>query len=146
MTSLEQMLGETPYTAYSYAYPHKTAYRPLDPAVVLRDLWAEERRDALFLYVHIPFCEIRCGFCNLFTTLDPRRDWVADYLRVLAVEAERVGDALGPAVFARMAVGGGTPTFLDAEELHRLFGLAQRCFGVDARAILRGDIARHSGR
>ena len=33
-----------------------------------------ERRDALFLYLHVPFCEMRCGFCNLFTTVNPRGD------------------------------------------------------------------------
>ena len=34
-------------------------------------LWAGERRDALFLYIHVPFCGMRCGFCNLFTTARP---------------------------------------------------------------------------
>ncbi len=61
------------YQAYSYAYPHKTSYRRLDPAVPLPPLWAGERRDALSLYVHVPFCEMRCGFCNLFTRPVPRR-------------------------------------------------------------------------
>ena len=37
------------YAGYAYAYPHKTAYRALKPPVALRDVWAAERRDALFL-------------------------------------------------------------------------------------------------
>jgi oxygen-independent coproporphyrinogen-3 oxidase len=51
-----------PYQGYVYAYPHKTAYRPLHPSPSLRDVWAGESLDALFLYRHIPFCEMRCGF------------------------------------------------------------------------------------
>ncbi len=55
------------FGAYAYGYPHKTAYRPLQPPLPLRELWQREDQRALFLYVHVPFCEMRCGFCNLFT-------------------------------------------------------------------------------
>ncbi|NEE27644.1 coproporphyrinogen III oxidase family protein, partial [Streptomyces sp. SID7982] len=58
-----------PYESYVYAYPHKTAYRPLADRPALRSLWAAEPKDALSLYLHIPFCEVRCGFCNLFTRI-----------------------------------------------------------------------------
>src|SRR5262249_34170123 len=33
MTSLQQVLRGSPYQGYCYAYPHKTAYRPLQPPV-----------------------------------------------------------------------------------------------------------------
>lgn len=135
MTSLLEMVRESPFTAYSYAYPHKTAYRPLEPAVPLESLWAAERRDALFLYIHIPFCEMRCGFCNLFTTVHPGQDRVKAYLAALAREAECVAGALGGATFARMAIGGGTPTYLDAAQLDFVFDLAARVFGVDPTVV-----------
>lgn len=37
----------TPYESYVYAYPHKTAYRPLPERPALRDLWADQPKDAL---------------------------------------------------------------------------------------------------
>ena len=37
------------------------------PAAAAPSSGRAEPRDALFLYVHLPFCEMRCGFCNLFT-------------------------------------------------------------------------------
>ena len=46
---------QSPYQGYVYAYPHKTAYRPLSPRPALRDVWAAEDRSALFLYLHVPF-------------------------------------------------------------------------------------------
>jgi len=70
------VLDGSPYQGYLYAYPHKTAYRPLRPRPLLRDVWADEVRDALFLYVHVPFCEMRCGFCNLFTRSRPPAEQV----------------------------------------------------------------------
>ncbi|MGW7334086.1 STM4012 family radical SAM protein, partial [Streptomyces sp. NPDC054840] len=84
-----------PYSAYVYAYPHKTAYRPLPDRPSLRDLWHGERRDALSLYLHIPFCEIRCGFCNLFTRIGAPEGLTGRYLDALERQAVAVRDALG---------------------------------------------------
>lgn len=107
----------SPYTAYVYAYPHKTAYRPLPDRPALRDLWRGERKDALSLYLHIPFCEVRCGFCNLFTRIGAPDGLTGRYLDALERQATAVRDALGddgPVSFANAAFGGGTPTFLTA--------------------------------
>jgi oxygen-independent coproporphyrinogen III oxidase len=129
-------LERTPlYAGYAYAYPHKTAYRALNPRIALRDVWAAERRDALFLYLHTPFCEMRCGFCNLFTTANPPPGFAQDYLAALRRQAARTREALGPATFARLAVGGGTPTYLDETSLESLFDVAERTFGVDPQNI-----------
>ncbi|QSQ27481.1 STM4012 family radical SAM protein [Pyxidicoccus parkwayensis] len=135
MTHLEQMLGESPYVAYLYGYPHKTAYRPFTPALPLESVWAEERRDALFLYVHVPFCEMRCGFCNLFTAAGPKQEVVDGYLSALGRETRRVKEALGPASFARVAIGGGTPTLLDVAGLHGVFDLMEGVMGADLKNI-----------
>jgi oxygen-independent coproporphyrinogen III oxidase len=135
LITLAELLRQTPYTAYSYSYPHKTAYRRLSPPVPLSEVWAAERRDALFLYLHVPFCEMRCGFCNLFTTANPQKGFESAYLAVLERQARRVRAALGEASFARMAIGGGTPTYLDVRGLNALFDLAEKVFGVDARRV-----------
>jgi len=123
------------YAGYTYAYPHKTAYRALKPPVALRDVWTAERRDALFLYLHTPFCEMRCGFCNLFTTANPPPGFAQDYMAALRRQAARTREALGRATFARLAVGGGTPTYLDEASLESLFDVAEQTFGVDPQNI-----------
>ncbi|RKR87060.1 oxygen-independent coproporphyrinogen-3 oxidase [Micromonospora pisi] len=128
-------LDGSPYQGYLYAYPHKTAYRPLRPRPALADVWAGERRDALFLYLHLPFCEMRCGFCNLFTRANPPAEQVSGYLDQLARQARRVRDALGgDADFARVAIGGGTPTYLTATELTAMFDVLDG-FGARLGAV-----------
>ncbi len=129
------LLDASPYQHYVYAYPHKTAYRPLDPRPPLRDVWAGERTDALFLYLHIPFCEMRCGFCNLFTRTGAPGELVSAYLGALGRQAQAVRQAVPRARFAASAIGGGTPTYLSAAELTRLFDLAEREMGADFRAM-----------
>jgi len=126
MTSLDVALAATRYQSYVYAYPHKTAYRPLDPPRLLGPLWAGERRDALFLYVHIPFCEQRCGFCNLFTRPVPETELIDAYLATLARQTHVVRRALdegGAFAIVRAAIGGGTPTLLEARQLERVIAL-----------------------
>ncbi|MEU5990311.1 STM4012 family radical SAM protein [Spirillospora sp. NPDC047418] len=118
-----------PYQGYVYAYPHKTAYRPLHPSPPLRDVWAGESLDALFLYLHIPFCEMRCGFCNLFTRTGAPEELTGAYLDALDRQATAVLDALDAPVFATAAFGGGTPTYLTAPELERLCDIAGRFQG-----------------
>ncbi|MFH5806128.1 STM4012 family radical SAM protein [Alienimonas sp. DA493] len=127
--------GENPFVGYAYSYPHKSAYRALDPPVPLAEAWANERRDGLFLYAHLPFCEVRCGFCNLFTLANSGSDLVAPYLTALRAEAAAVRAALPDARFARVALGGGTPTYLDEGELAKLLAILSEVLGADAGAL-----------
>ncbi|MFF2190464.1 STM4012 family radical SAM protein [Streptomyces sp. NPDC058155] len=140
-----------PYESYVYAYPHKTAYRPLADRPALSALWAGERKDALSLYLHIPFCEVRCGFCNLFTRIGAPDELTTRYLDALDRQATAVADALHTNTvpgtgtgtgteadsvrFAAAAFGGGTPTFLTAGELERLCDIAEKRMGADLRAV-----------
>ncbi|MER7441723.1 STM4012 family radical SAM protein [Micromonospora avicenniae] len=129
MTSTD--LDGSPYQQYLYAYPHKTSYRPLRPRPRLADVWRAEARNALFLYLHVPFCEMRCGFCNLFTRANAPEEQVTAYLRQLRRQAERVADALGDDTgYVRAAFGGGTPTYLTADELTELFDIATATVGA----------------
>ncbi|MFE5076820.1 STM4012 family radical SAM protein [Streptomyces halstedii] len=136
------MTSTTPYRGYVYAYPHKTAYRPLagHPAgrPLLSELWASEPKDALSLYLHIPFCEVRCGFCNLFTRIGAPDELTTRYLDALDRQATAVRDSLGdadPVRFAAAAFGGGTPTFLTAGELERVCDIAEKRMGADLRSV-----------
>lgn len=129
--SLGERLQLQPFQGYAYFYPHKLAYRPLEPGLPLAPLWAGEDRQALFLYVHVPFCEMRCGFCNLFTTANPQTDLVSAYLDALERQMAAVGPLLAPSRFARAAFGGGTPTFLSEGEIERLFtGIGRHLGGI----------------
>jgi oxygen-independent coproporphyrinogen III oxidase len=137
LTESHPVLTGSPYAGYVYAYPHKTAYRAFEPRP-LREVWAHEPRSGLFLYVHVPFCTMRCGFCNLFTTANPKADLVTFYLDALRRQAEVVRDALPDARFARFAIGGGTPTYLSETDIAELFDIAENVMGADARAIPTG--------
>ncbi len=128
----------TPYKQYVYAYPHQKAYRLGQDRPLLSDLWAGERLDALSLYVHVPFCEMRCGFCNLFTRTGAPQDVTRGFLDTLERQAgaTRVAlDANGTPRFTLAAFGGGTPTYLTADELVRLCDICENVMGADLKAV-----------
>jgi oxygen-independent coproporphyrinogen-3 oxidase len=123
------------YQSYLYSYPHKTAYRHFEQPVDLSELWKNEKKDSLYLYSHIPFCRMKCSFCNLFTISNPEADAVALYLNQLKTEASVMRNILGDFSFAGYAVGGGTPSLLEPQQLENLFSIYSDILNVDLANI-----------
>jgi oxygen-independent coproporphyrinogen-3 oxidase len=73
---------------------------------------------ARHLYVHLPFCAHRCGYCD-FVTAVGRRGEHGDYVDALLAELELEGGALAEEL-ETVFLGGGTPTFTDPAALERL--------------------------
>ncbi|NHZ97030.1 STM4012 family radical SAM protein [Massilia sp. CCM 8734] len=136
--TLAQRMRHTPYQAYSYSYPHKAAYRTLAAPASLAQLWAAQDRSALFAYIHIPFCEMRCGFCNLFAMARPTPEMVERYVAQVVQQMRALDQVLGERKFARFALGGGTPTFLSAAQLQTLLEGARDILGIDLQSTPAG--------
>ncbi|MFE4571583.1 STM4012 family radical SAM protein [Paenibacillus chitinolyticus] len=132
VSAWEENLRSAPYRSYLYSYPHKTAYRELDRKIPLQELWADEPAETFFLYMHIPFCGARCGFCNLFTLPDKRTGAHEQYVDALERQAREWAPHVAHKKFARFAVGGGTPTLLDPALLDRVFRIAEDVMGLDS--------------
>jgi oxygen-independent coproporphyrinogen III oxidase len=70
------------------------------------------------LYVHLPFCSSRCGYCD-FVTVVGRRGQHRAYVDALLAELRLEGGVLAPELES-VFLGGGTPTFTEPRELERL--------------------------
>ena len=78
------------------------------------------------LYVHVPFCRVRCPYCDFATAPYSARS-AKRYISALLKEAERARPLLGSAQFATLFFGGGTPSRLEpADFLALARGLAER--------------------
>jgi len=73
---------------------------------------------ARHLYVHLPFCAHRCGYCD-FVTVVGRGGQHAAYVDALVRELEAEQELLAPEI-ETIFLGGGTPTFTAMPELVRL--------------------------
>lgn len=71
------------------------------------------------VYVHVPFCRHRCGYCD-FSLLAGRDDLFERYFLTMACELKRVPV---PLALDTLYLGGGTPSHLGPAGLRRLFNL-----------------------
>jgi oxygen-independent coproporphyrinogen-3 oxidase len=73
---------------------------------------------ARHLYIHLPFCASRCGYCD-FVTVVGRDDQHGRYVDALLRELRLERGLLAPSIES-VYLGGGTPTLTRAEALARL--------------------------
>ncbi|HET8968364.1 MAG TPA: radical SAM family heme chaperone HemW, partial [Gaiellaceae bacterium] len=84
------------------------------------------------LYVHLPFCAHRCGYCD-FVTVVGRNGQHAAYVDALLAELERERPVLAEEL-ETVFLGGGTPTFTEPGELARLLAALPRAQEVTVEA------------
>jgi oxygen-independent coproporphyrinogen-3 oxidase len=74
--------------------------------------WLEPRT----AYIHVPFCVHHCGYCDF--AVSAGNDHLIDhYLDAVALELATLGQ---PRPVETLFIGGGTPTYLNADQLRRL--------------------------
>jgi oxygen-independent coproporphyrinogen III oxidase len=118
------------YTSYPPA-PYWTApYGDADYSGALADAGAAATaaHEGFSLYIHIPFCERRCRFCACNVVISRAHERGRSYIDLLAREMDLALAAIsrrGPArpAITQMHWGGGTPTWLSADELDELCGV-----------------------
>jgi oxygen-independent coproporphyrinogen-3 oxidase len=84
------------------------------------------------LYVHLPFCAQRCGYCD-FVTVVGRHGQHEAYVDAVLAELELERDLLAPAL-ETVFLGGGTPSFTEPRELERLLGCLPPALEVTVEA------------
>ncbi|HVK36184.1 MAG TPA: radical SAM family heme chaperone HemW [Microlunatus sp.] len=120
-----------------------SALPPGDPAPVDGSLPAASvsavGHRPLGIYLHVPFCRTRCGYCD-FNTYTPTELRVATdlaetgdaYVAAALTEIDLAGRVLGATAppVSTVFVGGGTPTLLAADDLVRLLRRIDSTFGL----------------
>ena len=114
------------YTSYPTAAAFTTE---TGAAFQSRALETLDPNDPVSVYIHIPFCERLCWFCACHTqgtkTLGP----VESYIETLEAELELVRTRLPDGLkMGNLHWGGGTPTILPPQMIHRLSKAIRRAF------------------
>jgi len=77
------------------------------------------------LYVHIPFCPSKCGYCDFYSVV-PEYDEIDPFIDALLMELQSSLQSAN-AQIETIFVGGGTPAFLPIGPLERLLAELGRC-------------------
>ena len=92
------------------------------------------------VYLHVPFCRVRCGYCdfNTYTATElrgARQDAYADeVLREIALSRDVLSARGALREASTVFFGGGTPTLLPGGDLARMLGGIRETFGLKADA------------
>lgn len=97
----------------------------------------------LSLYLHIPFCTVRCSYCD-FNTYAGLETLIGPYARALAAEVRHVGAGRPEDFDGRVHTvffGGGTPSLLTVEQLAIVMEAVRESFEVlpDAEVTLEAN-------
>jgi putative oxygen-independent coproporphyrinogen III oxidase len=87
------------------------------------------------VYVHVPFCASRCGYCdfNTYTATElggggAQREYAQTVLAEVELARRVLGEAAPPV--QTVFIGGGTPTLLGADDLARILDGVDGAFGL----------------
>lgn len=118
------------------SYPTAPNFREDIGHEALQACWAQASAP-LSLYLHIPYCQVRCLFCGCHTKITQHRDRGQAYTDDLLTELSNVSrwtDLSRP--LRQIALGGGTPNFLLPEDMRRLIA------GIEAHTAFESDAER----
>ena len=83
----------------------------------------------LGIYIHVPFCAARCGYCDFNTYVPSSPDQPSEYLAAALREIELARSQLGERPVSTVFIGGGTPTLIGTDLL-RLLAAVSDSFGL----------------
>ena len=90
------------------------------------------------LYVHVPFCQTKCPYCD-FNTYQGIEGLMSPYLEALVAELTAWGTALGGPPVNTVFFGGGTPSYLPDRALGEILYAAGRAFTIRANAEITAE-------
>lgn len=90
-------------------------------------------REPLSIYVHIPFCSLKCSYCD-FNSYANLEQLVPDFTRALCAEMRLWSPPLSGRPVPTVFFGGGTPSLMPLEHLESIFAALRSSFALDADA------------
>ncbi len=106
------------YTSYPTAVQFK---EETNDSLLKHELSLIDTSKPLSLYIHIPFCQSLCWYCGCNTHITSKEEPILSYLEALHKEIDIYKESIGTNVsISHLHFGGGTPTYMPAEEFKKL--------------------------
>ncbi|HOX52385.1 MAG TPA: radical SAM protein, partial [Fibrobacteria bacterium] len=128
-------------TAYPLTPRSFQSFRVDDPSArehLLVEDW--NRCQTLALYTHVPFCKVRCRFCEYAVVSGPDAELEDLYVELLLKEIAMYGKIVGPSkTVVGYDIGGGTPSKLSLENLRRITSAVRDTFQVPDSVVFSAE-------
>ena len=81
------------------------------------------------IYIHIPFCAIKCMYCDFYSVAD-REDAIPKFVKSIIWEIENCSIDVSEWEFDTIFFGGGTPSLLEAKYLDSIFSSLSKKYDI----------------
>lgn len=93
-----------------------------------------KKKQALGIYVHIPFCEKKCNYCD-FLSGPANKETKDNYVKALLDEIKSYKELMEEYLVKTIFIGGGTPSSIQAEYIAKILETIKKSFFVEAEEI-----------
>ena len=80
------------------------------------------------IYIHIPFCKQKCSYCDFHFSTNRRQE--DEMVRAICLEIEKKRFFLGDHEIKTIYFGGGSPSFIQSQNLAKILAAIQKFFNV----------------
>ena len=129
------------YTSYPTALSFHDEFTDADFEFQIKQKSNTKSAQHLSLYLHIPFCHSLCYYCGCNKIVTRHKDRADKYLEFLFKEISHRGAQFTNYKISELHLGGGTPSFLDKQQLAKLMAHLQDNFrfNADVKASIEID-------
>lgn len=122
---LYDLVGVGAIPPFVYCYPTRSAYRQISQRWTFDSIWKADEGNSLSndlnIYIHVPFCRYKCGFCNLYTVISEDQSVYDAYTDAICLQLEASRSVIEKRNLRTIYIGGGTPSLLSRQNFDRLF-------------------------
>lgn len=127
------------YTSYPAATELTEAFKETDFKEAIAN--SNQRKSPLSLYFHIPFCQSPCYFCGCNTVISSNKNIAIPYLEYLVRDIQNTAALIdSDRKVLQIHWGGGTPNYLNPEQIEFLWKHIRQNFTIDSQAEISIEI------
>ena len=94
----------------------------------------------LGLYVHIPFCQKKCNYCDFYSLENQDEKIKSDYIKALSIQVEREAEQYREYTIDTIFFGGGTPSLISSHDIAYFLENIKKCLHVDENCEISIEI------
>ena len=89
-----------------------------------------EINNTISFYIHIPFCQIKCPYCD-FNTYENIENFIPNYMKAINIEINNWKKILLPYTINSIYFGGGTPSYISSSYIKETINLLKSKFSIN---------------
>jgi oxygen-independent coproporphyrinogen-3 oxidase len=128
------------YTSYPTAPVWSTSVTEKEYIEKLKAFGSSDK--TLSLYLHVPFCETMCTYCACSVIIRRKdRKYADEYIAHVEKEMKLIFQYTGQKKKVKqLHWGGGTPTFMEEDQMEEMFSLIRKYFDIDPSGVLKNKL------